>query len=413
MQTEYLVAIPLLLQIICLIFAVIVDTYIKKTHKCIMMIIAFLVLSLIAQNVFEYILAEFYNMPYLRTIVAIYGYCIRPLVIMLFFYIVGENRRHLLFWILIGVNTAVHQSAIFSDLCFSINEDNIFQRGSLSYTCHNISVVMLAYLVYLTYRECSRAKRLDTLIPAFIALLIVASVAVEALVDLELHVVSYLTMAVVSGTLFYYIWLHLRFVREHERALLAEQRIKVMISQIQPHFLYNTLSTIQALCLSNPQKAFEITERFGAYLRENINSLSQPDLIPVTKELAHTKIYAEIEMTRFENITVEYDTPETGFSLPAFTIQPLVENAIRHGVRIREKGIVKVSTRKISTGYMIVIEDNGKGFDVSLAQKSDSNHIGLRNVKERIQSMCGGDMNIESKENIGTKITIIIPIKMA
>lgn len=411
MRSEYSILIPLALQVIGLIFAVIIDPYIKKSHKHIMLFIVCLVFSLIAQNVTEYVLTEYYAMPYMRTLVAIYGYCVRPLVILLFFYIVGEKHRYTPFWVLIGINTAVYLSALFSEISFYISKDNHFYRGPLGFTCYISSAVMLVYLVYLTYREYNQARRLESLIPAFNALLIIASVAVEYFIDPALRVVSYLTIAAVSATLFYYIWLHLRFVREHEQALMAEQRIQIMMSQIQPHFLYNTLSTIQALCRIDPQKAFEITERFGTYLRQNIDSLNQPSMIPINKELEHTRIYSEIESVRFPHITVEYDTPETDFSVPALTVQPLVENAIRHGVRICEKGIVKVCTIKADGGYDIVVEDNGKGFEPSLVEEVDSTHIGLRNVRERIRKMCGGSLDIESEENIGTKITIHIPLR--
>ena len=264
-------------------------------------------------------------------------------------------------------------------------------------------------LSYLTFRACSSVRKAESLIPALNVLLIICSIAFEQLFDPTLRMVSYLTMAVVSSTLFYYIWLHLRFVREHEKALMVEQRIKIMMTQIQPHFLYNTLSTIQALCRIDPEKAFRITERFGTYLRQNIDSLSQPNLIPVKKELEHTRIYSEIESVRFDNITVEYDTPETGFYIPALTIQPLVENSIRHGVRIREHGIVRVSTARTQNGFEIVIEDNGKGFDTAVVKQSDGTHIGISNVRERLRSMCGGTLKIESTENVGTKVIMSIP----
>ena len=85
--------------------------------------------------------------------------------------------------------------------------------------------------------------------------------------------------------------------------------------------------------------------KLGQYLRENLESLSKAELIPIKEELKHTRVYAEIEMVRFENIRVEYDITDTDFYMPALSIQPRVENAIRHGVRIREDGIVRVSTR--------------------------------------------------------------------
>ena len=105
----------------------------------------------------------------------------------------------------------------------------------------------------------------------------------------------------------YYIWLHLQFVRKHERALLAEHRIQIMMTQIQPHFLFNTLSAIRALIGKDQKAASHTVGLFSAYLRQNLESLNQAEVIPLSKEIEHTKIYAEIEMIRFPNIRVEYD----------------------------------------------------------------------------------------------------------
>ena len=415
MKSEYIILIPLLFQIVGLGIAVSVDPYIEKHHKKIMLLIVLLVLSLTVQNVSEYTLAKHIAMPYVRTIVAVYGYCARPLIILIFFYILDYGKRHTVLWILTGINAVIYLTALFTDkISFYINSDNHFGRGPLGYTCHNISIVMLGFLSYLTVKECiKKAKKSESLILIFSVLIIAGSLVCDGIFEADIVCVSYLTMAVVSSTVLYYIWLHIKFVREHENALMAEQRIQIMMSQIQPHFLYNTLSTIQALCRTNPEKASVVTECFGTYLRKNLESLSQTELIPVSKELEHTKIYSEIENVRFDNIRVEYDTPETDFMIPALSIQPLVENAIRHGVRIRENGIVKVGTVKVSNGYEITVEDNGRGFDTSAIETADNTHIGLRNVRERIEKMCGGTFRIESTENVGTKITLHIPNQKA
>ena len=415
MKSEYVILIPVLLQIFGLSIAVSMDIYIQKRQKKIMMFILFLVLSLIVQNVSEYTLAKHIAMPYVRTIVAVYGYCVRPLIILMFFYILDYGKRHTVLWILTAINALIYLTALFTDkISFYIRSDNHFMRGPLSFTCHTVSIVMLVFLSYLTVKECiKKAKKSEALILAFSVLIIVGSLVCDGIFEADIVCISYLTMAVVSSTVFYYIWLHMKFVREHEKALMAEQRIQIMMSQIQPHFLYNTLSTIQALCRTDPEKASVVTERFGTYLRKNLESLGQTELIPVSKELEHTKIYSEIENVRFDNIRVEYDTPEMNFMIPALSIQPLVENAIRHGVRIRKNGIVKVSTVKVSNGYEIIVEDNGKGFDTSSIETADNTHIGLRNVRERIKKMCGGTFQIESTENVGTKITLHIPNQKA
>ncbi|MBO7662106.1 MAG: histidine kinase, partial [Clostridia bacterium] len=98
-----------------------------------------------------------------------------------------------------------------------------------------------------------------------------------------------------------------------------------------------------------------MTTLFSNYLRQNIDSLDQENLIPLEKEMEHVRIYTKIEQTRFPNIRVVYDLQDTDFSVPPLTVQPLVENAIRHGVRIREEGLVEIITRRTETGHEITI----------------------------------------------------------
>ncbi|MBR3545070.1 MAG: histidine kinase, partial [Oscillospiraceae bacterium] len=187
------------------------------------------------------------------------------------------------------------------------------------------------------------------------------------------------------------------------------QRIQIMMTQIQPHFLYNTLSTIQVLCSVDPQQAAEITGKFSVYLRQNLNSLEFPGMTTFEKELEHTRTYADIERVRFPNIRVEYEIEDSGFSLPPLTVQPIVENAIRHGVRIREEGIIRVSARRTEGGHEVVIADNGVGFDVAAAAQNEGTHIGLKNVQERIETMCGGSVTVDSRLGEGTTVTLFIP----
>ncbi len=407
MQEQYIILAPIVLQIIGLTLAVIIDPYIKKQDRKIMMIIIGLVFSLVVQNFLDYF-SDLMTMDVLRTMASVWGYTVRPVILIMFFYILNKDRSYKLFWGLIGINTAVYFTAFFSKVAFWI-ENGHFQRGPLCFTCHIISLIMLVYFLYLTICELKRSPKRETIFPVFNVLMIFVGIAADYFAARQ-QVVSYLTITVVSYSLFYYIWLHLRFVREHERALMAEQRIQIMMTQIQPHFLYNTLSTIQALCRIDPEKAFDTTEKFGMYLRQNIDSLSQPDLIPLKKELEHTKIYADIEMIRFENVRVEYDINDDSFSVPALTVQPIVENAIKHGVRIRDEGIVRVSTQMKEKYHEIVISDNGKGFDTKQQSDSETGHIGIKNVEERLHKMCHGTVSVESKPGEGTTVTLRIPL---
>ena len=408
-QYNLIILLPLVLQLAGLTFVVLIDPHLLRKHRNIMLINIVLMLSLIAQNYAGYLLDVDGTHPYARTVVGIYGYCVRPTIIVLFFYLVNPDRSYKLFWALLGVNYIVHLTALFSGVCFSIDASDTFHRGPLGYTCHIVSAIALVYLMVLSLRQFRRTPKFGMWIPFINAGIVVLLVLADSLVDYRAYPATYLTIAVVSSSVFYYIWLHLRFVWEHEQALLAEQRIQIMMSQIQPHFLYNTLSTIQALCRTDPEKASDITEKFGTYLRRNLASLSQTELVSIRKDLEHTQVYAEIEQVRFPDIHVEYDTEDLDFRLPALTIQPLVENAIRHGVRIREQGVVKVTTRRGEGYHEILIQDNGKGFDPALVTQSDESHIGIRNVRERLEQMCGGTLEIESVIGTGTTITIRIP----
>jgi len=308
----------------------------------------------------------------------------------------------------VGLNAAVHATALFSGICFTISTQNRYQGGPLAYACEFFSAILLADLVYLTFKEYRHVRRQESVIPAFVVAAIIVSYILDTHVTAADQIEQFLTIAIVSCCLLYYIWLHMQFVREHERALEAEQRIQIMMTQIQPHFLYNTISTISALCYTQPEKAGHIADSFGLYLRQNLDSLGMVGLIPFRDELAHTRTYTDIEMTRFETITVEYDIQDEDFSIPPLTLQPIVENAIRHGAFVRDAGVVRVSTHKTANGHTIVVWDNGDGFDPKKLTPGDGRHIGIWNVCERLERMCGGSLDIESGGGNGTRVTIII-----
>ena len=153
-----------------------------------------------------------------------------------------------------------------------------------------------------------------------------------------------------------------------------------------------------------------MTERFSDYLRQNSDSLNRTGLIPFQKELEHTKVYMEIEMVRFPNIHLDLDVRETDFLVPALSLQPIVENAIRHGVHIREQGVIRVSASREEGYYEIIVWDNGKVFRADAVHEEADIHIGIQNVRERIEKMCGGTLEMESFPGDGTVVTIHFPV---
>ena len=401
---------PLLLLLIGLGFTVWVDPYIGRERRRIMLLIVVLSLSLIAQNMLEYRYAVMQPRRDLRTVLTIYGYSVRPVILILFLYIVYDKKKKLWpWWVLGGINAAVYLSALFSPVSFWIDGGNNYHGGPLAHTCVISSMILLVVLFLEAIRNRRKNGRWSLWIPAFVFCMIVASVGLDYTTQEGQLPISFLTIAITVGSVFYYIWLHLQFVREHERDLMAAQRIQIMMTQIQPHFLFNALNTIRALYAKDPPLADRTLEDFSTYLRQNLESLNQTGLIPIAKELEHTRLYAAIETLRFPHIHVTYRIEDESFEVPALTIQPLVENAIRHGVRGWEDGVVTVSTRREGEMHRITVEDNGVGFDPEAKELSEGTHIGLRNVRDRIEQMCGGTMLIRSEIGKGTAVTLLIP----
>ncbi len=398
----------LLLQLIGLAVVVTADSYLQKTQKRILLLIVALAFSLVALDSWSPLPESGGRGELLRTLALVYRYSIWPVIPVLFLKTLDMNRKRGVLWWLIAINAAICVSALFSVAVFRITEENRIISGLPGLSCYVLCTGLLALLVYESLQKSRQKKAVSCFILLLNAGLILAAAAWDRIQNSS-GPIGCLTVVMVSSCLFYYLWLHMQSAYAHEQALEAEQRIQIMMTQIQPHFLFNTLSTIQALCRIDPEKAFETTEKFGTYLRMNIDSLSQASLIPFQKELEHTKIYADIEMIRFPYIHISYDIQEDDFELPALSIQPIVENAIRHGVRGRYNGSVKVATRSDENIIVIEVTDNGKGFDPDEAEMADGTHIGLRNVTERIEMLCGGTLSIKSGEGNGCTVSIRLP----
>jgi hypothetical protein len=199
--------------------------------------------------------------------------------------------------------------------------------------------------------------------------------------------------------------------REKEQ---IELQVSAMISQMQPHFLYNSLSVIAALCEENPSLAAKATNAFSDYLRENISFANKIKPIPFSEELSHIKIYVWLEKLRFpKKLNIEYDIKCDVFQVPALSVQPMVENAIKHGIcKTREGGTVKICSFDTEQYYTVTVSDNGTGFDTSQVVCNDRQHLGIDNTRYRIREMVGGCLDIVSAPGKGTTVTIKIPKRM-
>ena len=186
------------------------------------------------------------------------------------------------------------------------------------------------------------------------------------------------------------------------------QRMRAAVLQMRPHFIHNTMMTIYSLCAQDPMKARQVTKDFATYLHNNFTAIAEEDMIPFEKELEHTKAYLDVEMARFEGqLFVEFDTPVTFFRIPPLTLQPIVENAVKHGIDPELDPLhLSVTTEEAGRGVRIIVEDTGVGY---APKESGEPHIALDNVRERLHTLCGGTLAIAPRKGGGTRVEVFVP----
>ena len=198
---------------------------------------------------------------------------------------------------------------------------------------------------------------------------------------------------------------------------MSDERVMLMMSQMRPHFLYNVLNSIYYLCEKDPETAQKAVGDFAEYLRTNLDSLEKEKEVDFSEELNHIKRYLSLEKMRFEDeLQVVYDIRAIDFRIPALTLQPIVENAVKHGITKKDGGgTVRISTIEKRNSFVVWIEDDDVGFDAGRAsdpkngEKDDRAHIGIQSVEERLRTISHAKLLIQSREGIGTIVTITIP----
>jgi len=195
---------------------------------------------------------------------------------------------------------------------------------------------------------------------------------------------------------------------------LVQSRIATMTSQIQPHFIYNALAAIKSMIRVSPNLAAETITEFSNYLRSNIDSLSVTAPISFENELKHVETYLSIEQKRFRNkLSITYDITVTDFNIPQLSVQPIVENAVRHGITSRKEngGSIVISAHEKDKNIIIKVTDDGAGFDTNqVINEQGRINVGIQNVRTRLAAMVGGSLDVESEIGKGTTVTITIPL---
>lgn len=200
-------------------------------------------------------------------------------------------------------------------------------------------------------------------------------------------------------------------VLEEMEIKLKMSRTTTMMSQIRSHFVFNILNAISGLCKYDPEKADDTVVRFARYLRNNIDIMEDDKNIPFKTDLRQLEDYVILEQVRFgDKIEFYTDIEADDFMIPPLILQPVVENAIKHGVSKKMgNGMIILRTRKDGDNVVITVEDDGVGFDMEELDKEKS--VGIRNVRFRLEHLVNGTMEIQSQVGVGTTVTITIPQK--
>lgn len=299
----------------------------------------------------------------------------------------------------------------FGGLYYTIDERNLYHRGDLYWLSQALlflGLLMNAAIVFVYRHTLSRKECVSFL--SYLALPAVLNVLHICIYDLSWSCVA-LALAVVI------IYAGIQSDQAGRLAAqeleLSESRTAIMLSQIQPHFLFNVLNTIGDMCDTDPVLAQETVFEFADYLRANMDSLSSPHLVPFQSELNHVKTYLALEVKRFgDRLRVEFDIRTEDFCLPPLTIQPIVENAVQHGLTVRPRlGTVLIRTEESADGVRVTIADDGVGFDPSVPPSDEKRHLGIDNVRKRLAAICGGTLIVESALGQGTAVVLTIPRK--
>ncbi|AYV70668.1 MULTISPECIES: sensor histidine kinase [Niallia] len=210
---------------------------------------------------------------------------------------------------------------------------------------------------------------------------------------------------------------------ELQQKLWKDAEIKALQAQVHPHFLFNSMNTISALIRTDGEKARQMIQRLSTYFRSNIQGAKNM-LIPLSQELEHVHAFLALEEARFPNkfIIKESIEPELKKVLiPPFTLQPLVENSIRHGFSKGTVGTITICAYREKDRMVLITEDDGKGMSEDtlymIGQKNISSSTGtgtaLWNIQERVKKLYAekGKFTIESEWNRGTKVMITLPSK--
>lgn len=293
---------------------------------------------------------------------------------------------------------------IFTGIFFN-GDGGTYNRNKLMIISQSYQLVMFAITLVITLFNKKLVVR-EKIAFAFYCLIPLVAILLQN--QFKGYAIAYLSIIVSIEVLFFFVNVSKNMKLAQDQEKIKDAQIRIMMSQIQPHFVYNALSSISTLITIEPEKAQNALDNFTEYLRHNLSSLTATKLIPFEDELKHIKTYVSLEKLRFKDrINVTYDIQVKDFMVPPLSLQPIVENAIKHGIlKKSEGGTVILKTYETDSSYIVEISDDGIGFYAENFKDENNKHFGINNIKHRIKNMTNGDIVINSEIGKGTKVIV-------
>ena len=349
----------------------------------------------------------------MRTALAIFRYILRPIIILFEVMIIVPDMRHkLLACIPAAVNAVIYLAAPFAkDLVFRF-EGPVYIRFSLGYTTYFVLMFYVALLFVCSVRRFGRQSKSKSMIVAAVMVLSV----ITAILEISNVRPSFVEPITALSILAYYIYLSTIYQQEiresvAEQALRIEQdTLKLLRAQIQPHFIYNTLGVIRSLIRQDQRVAVKCIDEFADYLKGHIRAIQSDEAIPFEKEMENVQAYlALVQADHDMDMELVYDLREKDFYIPTLTLEPIVENAIKHGIS-KNGGAVAIRTFSRDGSIVIIVENSVSKPEAITEREEERLGVGLENTRRRLQIQCGGTLELTRTEAY-TAAEIVIPKK--
>lgn len=323
-------------------------------------------------------------------------------------------------------------SAKYTHWYYIIDEQNVYQRQPY----YNIALVLIAVLFVLVVLQiivCAKRLLVKQIVSLLLYIFIPFTMVILQVIFKPGIGLTNIGMAISLIIIFIVSNVRITFMESelnkkvlqqnmvllNQNKVIADKKeeienlqLNMVITQMQPHFVFNVLNIIYYLCAKDTKLAQTAIDNFSSYLRTNIDSLVSDELAPFSKELEHVKNYLDLEKLRFDDeLEIEYDIGPKDFHLPMLVVQPLAENAVKHGIAKSSRGgKLIIRTVEDYDNYYIYVIDNGVGFDTKKKPADDGrSHIGVENVRVRIEKRVNGKLEIFSTKGKGTTAVITIP----